>query len=107
LEILAENTLWFEHIASIIISLGIAALTWSIVIGCFVKVVSDGFEPIDLTVLLFLFIAIVATLGVIYGIKVGPEKQYEAIVTDYNEVYENGYEVVDKRGEIVILREAK
>lgn len=30
--------------------------------------------------------------------------QYEAIITDYNEVYQRGYEVVEQRGDITVLQ---
>lgn len=32
--------------------------------------------------------------------------EYEVIVTDYDEVYEKGYEIVEQRGKITIIKEA-
>lgn len=33
----------------------------------------------------------------------GPEVEYKALVTDFNEVYKNGYTVVDREGNLYIL----
>lgn len=38
----------------------------------------------------------------IFGI--GIEVTYDAIITDFNEVYEQGYEIVSQKGKIVTLR---
>ncbi|AYA77368.1 hypothetical protein DOE78_18995 [Bacillus sp. Y1] len=41
--------------------------------------------------------------GAYASIDSSPDK-VEAIVTDYNEVYERGYEVVEQRGDITVLQ---
>lgn len=33
--------------------------------------------------------------------------QYEVLITDFNEVYEQGYEIVDQRGKIYIVRKSE
>ncbi len=35
-----------------------------------------------------------------------PDK-YEAIITDFNEVYEQGYEIVDQRGDIYVVKKTE
>ena len=35
---------------------------------------------------------------------VGIEVTYEAVITDFNEVYEQGYEIISQNGKIVTLR---
>ena len=47
-----------------------------------------------------LFSAISAAM--IFG--VGVEVTYDAVVTDFNEVYEQGYEIMSQNGKIVTLR---
>ena len=55
----------------------------------------------------FLFFTFATSIGFAYMMycihKIGPTIEYKALVTDFNEVYENGYVVVDREGEIYIL----
>jgi len=39
--------------------------------------------------------------------KSGPNITYEAKVTDFNEVYESGYEIVSKHGSLYTIRESE
>ncbi|MDF1511098.1 MULTISPECIES: hypothetical protein [Bacillaceae] len=47
----------------------------------------------------------------IYGIydtvSSGPDVTYKALITDFNEVYEQGYEIVDQDGKIYTIRESE
>jgi hypothetical protein len=43
----------------------------------------------------------------IYKIAQGPQTTYKAKITDFNVVYEKGYEIVDKDGELYTIRESE
>jgi len=44
-------------------------------------------------------------LGIFFSaLQFGTYEAYDAIVTDWNEVYEQGYEIVETNGKIVTLR---
>lgn len=56
------------------------------------------------------FFVTVSGLISVFGTKASLEKspdQYEAVVTDFNEVYNNGYEIVEQRGDIYILTKSE
>ncbi|MFD2704665.1 hypothetical protein [Salibacterium lacus] len=93
MEIVAEFTYgtWWLFVASaIVLIVGVATVSAGI----------DGQEPF------FVTLGIIITLigGLFLTQSVVIETRYEAIVDDYNEVYEQGYEIVDQRGEITIIR---
>lgn len=49
-------------------------------------------------VVFFIFLASILYFGV------GTVTTYDALITDYNEVYEQGYEVITSKGKLVTLR---
>ena len=110
MEIIAESTLWFEYIfvlfttgmLVIICVLGFIGGLATIFDRTFYKNFSDYMLTAAALLLTALFSAIFYG-----GIKAGPTVQYKAIITDFNEVYNNGYEIIDREGNIYILQESE
>ena len=105
MEILSETAFWGEHIFLLIIFGVITLITGSIAVALIVAIVSGhGGELGDYigTLIMSVFCALSIAIF-IAGIKQGPDVEYTAIVTDYNEVYEQGYEVKKVDGKLVIL----
>jgi ABC-type transport system involved in multi-copper enzyme maturation permease subunit len=102
-EIVAETVLWGRYFALIIISIALLSVATILLIVEFV-----GEDPPTLWLVMlgavntFLIISIIA-----YMVIKGPETQYKAIITDFNEVYSQGYEIVDREGDIYILQESE
>lgn len=70
-------------------------------------VICAGFSSNEVAGILVGIIFISAgLLGAYASIDSRPD-QVEAIVTDYNEVYERGYEVVEQRGDITVLQKTR
>lgn len=46
------------------------------------------------------------TMGLIIELKDGADVTYKATVTDFNEVYKNGYEIISQEGSIYTLRKS-
>jgi hypothetical protein len=102
-EIVAETVLWGRYFALIIISIALLTLTAILLIGEFV-----GEDPPSLlSVILGAVNAFVIISAIAYTVNNGPETQYKAIITDFNEVYSQGYEIVDREGDIYILQESE
>jgi len=59
-------------------------------------------------VVLFMSLCLVAVAlaatGIIHSFKSGVEIEYKATVTDFNEVYNNGYEIINQEGKIYTLK---
>jgi hypothetical protein len=90
MEILATNTDYFPiilgGITTVITVFILAIILWTKEWGAlWYAVVFGGFSA------LLIFV-------------VGIEVTYEAVVTDFNEVYEQGYEIISQNGKIVTLR---
>lgn len=105
MEIVAENTVWGPFLFAIIMfgivaGVGILGLFGGVFMAAEVGIDSDDITGIIVSAIL----AVVFGLMTAWIAETGPNVKYEAIVNDYNEVYEQGYEIVDQRGEITIIR---
>jgi ABC-type transport system involved in multi-copper enzyme maturation permease subunit len=102
-EIVAETVLWGRYFALIIALIALLTVATILLIVEFV-----GEDPPTIWLVMlgavntFLIISIIA-----YMVNKGPETQYKAIITDFNEVYSQGYEIVDREGDIYILQESE
>lgn len=104
MEILAENTYLGSFIFQMVILGLIALITGVLAIGVLVSVIKDGGEFGDyIGAFGMAGISALTITGIIVGAKIGPEVEYTAIVSDYNEVYEQGYEVKKIDGKLVTL----
>jgi hypothetical protein len=102
-EIVAETVLWGRYFALIIISIALLTLTAILLIVEFV-----GEDPPSLlSVILGAVNAFVIISAIAYVVNNGPETQYKAIITDFNEVYSQGYEIVGREGDLYILQESE
>jgi hypothetical protein len=102
-EIVAETVLWGRYFALIIISIALLTLTANLLIGEFV-----GEDPPSLlSVILGAVNAFVIISAIAYAVNNGPETRYKAIITDFNEVYSQGYEIVGREGDLYILQESE
>jgi hypothetical protein len=102
-EIVAETVLWGRYFALIIALIALLTVATILLIVEFV-----GEDPPSLlSVILgavntFLIISIIADT-----VNKGPETQYKAIITDFIEVYSQGYEIVGREGDLYILQESE
>lgn len=53
---------------------------------------------------IFALAVLLLMASIVWIFVIGEEVTYDAIVTDWNEVIEQGYEIVEQNGEIVTLR---
>lgn len=60
------------------------------------------FLSIALVILISLF-----AYSTVRAVKEGIKEEYKATITDFNEVYDKGYEIVDREGEIYTLVKTK
>lgn len=109
MEILAETTLWGVYIAAIILISLITLFCATMVFACIYYLVSERNPSIGDVIggVIFLALTIFLSVGLSVGFKEGPVVEYTAIVTDYNEVYAQGYEIARHEGKLVILEKAK
>lgn len=80
-----------------------------VILGIFffgVGVIANLLEEEYLTGLFFLIITIALGIGAYLLSEPVYEKhtEYEVIIEDYNEVHEQGYEIVETRGEITVIK---
>jgi hypothetical protein len=55
----------------------------------------------------FLAIAVGAGFLSIFAYTDSSPEQYEVKITDFNEVYSQGYEIIEQRGEIYVVKKAE
>lgn len=81
-------------------------LYWGI--GILVTMIIEKDTDIHGIIEIVIFIALGAfsSLGVLTNIKQGVDVTYKETITDFNEVYDNGYEITGQDGEIYILEKA-
>ena len=100
MEIVAETVLWGQYFTLIIFCNSLLTVATILLIGEFV-----GEDPPDLLfVILGAVITFVIISNIAYMVNKGPETQYKAIITDFNEVYSQGYEIVGHEGGVYILK---
>lgn len=99
MEILSETTRDLEYLVIIgiwffIALIGIAMISSSIIEGRFKSELLMGLIILSLS------------MFVLFRIKDIDNTEYKVIITDFNEVYNNGYEIVDKDGKIYTVRKS-
>ncbi|MDQ0174414.1 hypothetical protein [Bacillus chungangensis] len=94
MEIVAKNVDWFYYVAIIILTL----LSIFCMI-CFIKDTLEWFSFDFPAVLAIVVLLIISLLG-IGGIAQGPIITYDAIITDINEVRDQGYKIIGQRGKL-------
>lgn len=95
MEILATNV---SYAGGVFFGILFSAVLIYALWGVFAK---DSEIPIRI---LSVCLAAVALFGVIKVVDSPSVTTYDAIITDWNEVYEQGYEVIETNGQIVTLR---
>lgn len=107
MEILSENVLYGEFVFFIVIVIAIALLTLILTVIALIDVIKRGRKSDAKSALIaFSIVATIFTTATIGGFIVGPTIEYTALITDYNEVYEQGYEVLRQDGKMTILTKA-
>lgn len=103
MEILSQSTSWTPYvIAMLILSIALVALIY-VFIGGVIMLFTD-FNGFDFTLtLIFGVLSTAMMFTVIGGLHQGPTTYYKATVTDYNVIYEAGYEIYSTDGKIVTL----
>lgn len=92
MEILATNTDYFGVVFG-----GLAALATVVIIVA--TLITKEWGALWVALLIGSFSG-----AFIFGI--GIEVTYDAVITDFNEVYDQGYEIISQKGKIVTLRKA-
>jgi len=104
MEILSQSTDWWIYIPLMLLcSFFAVALVSTTIYGIystFREGIGDG--NLIATIVLAIASALMVT-GTVFGILDGPTTTYKAIITDYNVVYEEGYEIISTDGKIVTL----
>lgn len=101
MEILSEHTGWPMFIFALIVVSLIAILSSTAFIAIIVGGICDGGDILGLVLTGLFSIGMIAVIFL--GIQDGPTTTYKAIVTDYNVVFEEGYEIISTDGKIVTL----
>lgn len=103
MEILAETVYTGFHYGTIALGVILSLLTSLITVGLVYMAISDRDGGAALASLITVAVAALFVWGTYDVIKTGPVVEYTAKVTDYNEVYEQGYEILRHEGKLVIL----
>lgn len=104
MEILSQSTDWWIFIPLMILFAGVSIFFAVAVAYGLYLTFSEG--PGDGNLVSTLMVAVIASIFamfVVIGFITGPTTTYKAIVTDYNVVYEEGYEIISTDGKIVTL----
>ena len=104
MEILSQSTDWGSHIFFLSVVIIFALISVVVFFGIVVMTICDGIDSENVVgaIVSGLFAALMIFVAII-GIQDGPTTTYKAIVTDYNVVYEEGYEIISTDGKIVTL----
>ncbi|RKJ50019.1 hypothetical protein D7X33_32730 [Butyricicoccus sp. 1XD8-22] len=101
-----EYHFWFWVI--VIFLFIVTLILLSVFIGGIISVIQSGFENTDLIVLLFLMgLFLLFGYATYSAYNEGVYVEYKATITDFNEVFNNGYEIVGNEGEIYTLKKVK
>ena len=103
IEILSETVHYFDYYSSIIV-LGILALFCLVTAAkCHLDSVyrEETYKITNRTMSIILLVATFVFLGLILAKH--PYVTYKAAITDFNEVYNQGYKIVDQDGKIFTL----
>lgn len=106
MEILSERVLNGEYYFLLCVLIGLSLLFFALLIFMVVDVIR-GKEEISEYIfpgIVVSIISIVCGFGGYLAYKEGPDVEYKAAITDYNEVYKDGYKVVRHEGKIVTLK---
>lgn len=102
LNVIEQGVDWFLVLLSVIL-LVFALIVLSLMA---LAIKEEDYLP---ALVMFLFSAVIGALAVTGFDSEFSEKppHYEVKITDFNEVYEKGYEIIDKRGEIYVIKESE
>lgn len=109
MEILSESVLKGEYYFVLFILITVALILFTLIISISASLIK-GKEEIREYIAsgsILLLIAIGFTIGGYFAYKEGPDVEYKAIITDYNEVHKGGYEITGQEGRIVTFKGGK
>jgi vacuolar-type H+-ATPase subunit I/STV1 len=107
-EILTQHTHYGGYWFFLIFGGVMALLFASMVIGLIVDAIkgeAGGDSIVGVVVCAIITAGLLWIL--VYTIAQGPETTYKAKITDFNVVYEKGYEIIEKDGELYTIRESE
>lgn len=107
MEILAENVHSGIHVFILILATCAGIFFGLLMVVGIVSIIKDGISGVGEIFVIVIISIITAFMifAVIVGINEGPDVTFEAIITDFNEVYSRGYEIIEQRGQIYVLKE--
>lgn len=106
MEVLSETTHYASFIGALVILIGFSLIMVGLGIGTIVMgILEKRFTEKD-GIGSFICLAMAALFFYISFIVIdnGANTTIKAIVTDYNEVYDNGYKVIGEEGKITLLQ---
>jgi nicotinamide mononucleotide (NMN) deamidase PncC len=107
-EILTQHTHYGEYVFILIVAGAMALLFGGIVIALVGAAIKNGIGDGDIIGSIFCaVIAAVCVWAFVLTIAQRPDVTYKAKITDFNVVYENGYEIIEKDGELYTIRESE
>ncbi|MDQ0154950.1 hypothetical protein [Robertmurraya andreesenii] len=108
MEILSQTTNWGVYVFLLMIFGGLA-LAFSVgLIAIIIDVVSgQGSSEHFFGGILAIGVAVISVLVAVDVVRDGPDITYKATITDFNEVYTQGYEIIEKDGNLYTLRESE
>lgn len=103
MEILSEThkvgEYWFFLIASGIGSL----IILTVITVCIIDIIKNKNNEVWVLVILLSIFLIFPAVGFIDTLKEGVKVEYKVIINDFNELYENGYEIIGQEGKIFTI----
>lgn len=109
MQILSENMLWGEYF-TVITLLAIAGCLFGYLGYNAIVQMVKGKIPLYAHNIVLCVLTIVSSLFLyttcIFVIHQGAEVEYKVVITDYNDVFKQGYEIVDKEGDITTIKKA-
>lgn len=108
MEILSQTTHWGSYVFLLIL-LGAVALGCAAVLLALISEIVRGevYGEYIAGFVVALVFGIVGILGFIDVIKDGPPVEYKALITDFNEVYTQGYEIIERDGKLYTISESE
>lgn len=109
MEILSETTHWISYL---LVTIGSSVVGILFILG-FIGMIYARIRGDYMTFGDYIGGILCACLGVLLAtaaiatFQMGPEKSYTATISDFNEVYEQGYEIERQIGKLYILSESE
>jgi hypothetical protein len=104
MQILSEDVLTGDFVMNLAVVIAGTILCITIGVGFIFSYFKSKEKIILVLGAILTVLGLMGIPGIFYEYEKGAEVHYKAIVTDYNEVYDKGYEIIDQEGKIITLK---